>query len=346
MELEWQSNLSGIRKRCQHLLSFEKWTDCRFLVGSKPNQRLISSHRVLLAAGSPVFESMFFGSLPEMTNPIIIPDVQPDAFKAMLEFIYADLNTIGSIDKAFDLYYAAKKYMLPQLMTNCTEYMIECLSAKNVCRAYEFANFNDESSLMQNSMDFIVKNTHTVLINPNSLDVEASTLMAILDQNRLNINSEIELFDFLLKLASDRGILKDNDNNEVPSDCDKFTASAEHTDINSDASGNANAEMNPEETATKMNIKIYNWRTILRQAVKKIRFLNMTPQQFANGPARSKLLKKHESLDILINIISPTLMNDNMPEGFCVSRLTRKLLESSHSINNPRPIFKFSSINS
>ena len=34
---------------------------------------------------SPVFEAMFFGGLPEQKNPIPVPDVQPQAFLAMLE---------------------------------------------------------------------------------------------------------------------------------------------------------------------------------------------------------------------------------------------------------------------
>lgn len=411
MDLDWQNSLAEIKERGQYLLHSEKWADCRFLVGTPPNQRIICGHKLLLAMASPVFERMFFGNLPDKTDPIIIPDVQPEAFEAMLEYIYTDRITIGSFDKACELCYVAKKYMLPHVVTRCTHFLWADLSPKNACRAYEFAKLFDEPRLMQSSMDLIAANTREVLSDPSFLDIEVSTLMAILDQHRLNIDSELDLFNCLLKFASERGILTENPNDASASSggtkCSTVT-SVEHTDmtgnedndgdnilveqikmepdvaamvrhmhqeedvdnhpsspaphpsgascssssssnvmpsasvvnddvviIDSDASGNANDEMNAAEAAANMINMMDAQRTImdgamLRQAVKKIRFLTMTPQQFAEGPARSKLLQQHEALAILIKISSPTLNDCHMPEGFCVSRSTRNFFESSH----------------
>ncbi|XP_030378496.1 uncharacterized protein LOC115627086 [Scaptodrosophila lebanonensis] len=415
MDLDWQNSLTELKDRGQYLLHSEKWADCRFLVGTTPNQRLISGHKLLLAMASPVFERMFYGHLPDKTDPIVIPDVQPEAFEAMLEYIYTDRITIASFDKACELCYVAKKYMLPHVVTRCTHFLWADLSPKNACRAYEFAKLFDEPRLMQSSMDLIAANTREVLTDPSFLDIEVSTLMAILDQNRLNIDSELDLFNCLLKFASERGILNesahddiagssrstaDKDNgckesnddggiaNEVvveeikmepdvaamvqhmhhDDDVDSFDHVAEQAEtaataaasnsstspstsnanvsaivddvviIDSDASGNANDEMNEAEAAAAaanmINIMDAQ-RTImdgamLRQAVKKIRFLTMTPQQFAEGPARSKLLQQHEALAILIKISSPTLNDCNMPEGFCTSRSTRNFYESAH----------------
>ncbi|KAL7724480.1 hypothetical protein ACLKA6_013882 [Drosophila palustris] len=67
MDLVWQNSLTEIKKRGQYLLHSEKWAGCRFL-------------------------------LPDLTDPIIITDVQPEAFEAMLEYIYTDRITIGSFD--------------------------------------------------------------------------------------------------------------------------------------------------------------------------------------------------------------------------------------------------------
>ncbi|EDW66045.1 uncharacterized protein [Drosophila virilis] len=416
MDLDWQNSLTEIKDRGQYLLHSEKWADCRFLVGTPPNQRIIAGHKLLLAMASPVFERMFFGNLPDKTDPIIIPDVQPEAFEAMLEYIYTDRITIGSFDKACELCYVAKKYMLPHVVTRCTHFLWADLSPKNACRAYEFAKLFDEPRLMQSSMDLIAANTREVLSDPSFLDIEVSTLMAILDQHRLNIDSELDLFNCLLKFASERGILNENGNDDMASGSGNNnksgSACTEHPDaaaneiveeikmepdvaamvqhmhqdedvdsykhvseqattgngsacsspihassscssssanananaavanddvviIDSDASGNANDEMNAAEAAANMINMMDAQRTImdgamLRQAVKKIRFLTMTPQQFAEGPARSKLLQQHEALAILIKISSPTLNDCNMPEGFCVSRSTRNFYESSH----------------
>ncbi|XP_070140438.1 uncharacterized protein [Drosophila kikkawai] len=405
MDPNWQNSLTEMKDRGKYLLHSEKWADCRFLVGSVPNQRLIAGHKLLLAMASPVFERMFYGQLPEKTDPIVIPDVQPKAFEAMLEYIYTDRITIGSY-KACELGYVAKKYMLPHVVTCCTQFLSADLSPKNACRAYEFAKLFDEPRLMQSSMDLIADNTREVLSDPSFLDIEVSTLIAILDQNRLNIDSELDLFNCLLKFASERGILNESDGGQEdagdrdgeaglakksPNDSGghvmvevikmepdvaamvqhmhqddegdsfetdagmayTFTSAAANAAaatvpatasvsgsppldvaagsddlviIDSDASGDAAANM--------INI-MDDQRTILdgamlRQAVKKIRFLTMTAQQFAEGPARSKLLQQHEALAILIKISSPTLNDCHMPEGFCVSRSTRTFSRRYH----------------
>ncbi|KAH8368514.1 hypothetical protein KR084_012597 [Drosophila pseudotakahashii] len=397
MDIDWQNSLTELKDRGQYLLHSEKWADCRFLVGSgsSPSQRLIAGHKLLLAMASPVFERMFYGNLPDKTDPIVIPDVQPEAFEAMLEYIYTDRITIGSFDKACELCYVAKKYMLPHVVTRCTHFLWADLSPKNACRAYEFAKLFDEPRLMQSSMDLIAANTREVLSDPSFLDIEVSTLMAILDQNRLNIDSELDLFNCLLKFASERGILnesgqedgagggpgvgqltkespdttaghvlveeikmepdvaamvqhmhQDDEGDSFETDAGMASTSAaaaaapsaasppldvasgsdDLVIIDSDASADAAANMINIMDAQRTILD----GAMLRQAVKKIRFLTMTPQQFAEGPARSKLLQQHEALSILIKISSPSLNDCHMPEGFCVSRSTRNFYESGH----------------
>ncbi|EDW26565.1 GL12915 [Drosophila persimilis] len=367
MDVDWQNNLTAIKDRGQYLLQTEKWADCRFLVGTSPNHRIIAGHKLLLAMGSPVFERMFFGNLPDKTDPIVIPDVQPEAFEAMMEYIYTDRITIGSFDKACELCYVAKKYMLPHVVTRCTHFLWADLSPKNACRAYEFAKLFDEPRIMQSSMDLIATNTREVLLDPSFMDIEVSTLMAILDQNRLNIDSELDLFNCLLKFASERGILNESGQPEglyisgdkeittkqspdhstgdimveeikmepdvaamvqhmhQDDDGDSFEADPNGASTSSaaaaaaataspDANSNADADTDADAAASDDVVIIESdasgnalddevnminimdaQRTImdgamLRQAVKKIRFLTMTPQQFAERPARSKLL--------------------------------------------------------
>lgn len=53
----------------------------------------------------------------------------------------------------------------------------------------------------------------------------------------------------------------------------------------------------------------------IREALQKIRFLTMTPEQFSDGPALSSLLSDKEKLSILINISSKR-KNVPMPNGF------------------------------
>lgn len=53
----------------------------------------------------------------------------------------------------------------------------------------------------------------------------------------------------------------------------------------------------------------------IRNALQNIRFLTLTPQQFAEGPAKTNLLTQAEAFAILMNI-SSSRSDYPMPEGF------------------------------
>lgn len=90
---DWQSSTQQISERGQYLLETGQWSDCKFIVGQEPHQQTLEAHKLFLAMSSPVFEAMFFGGIPEKNDVIPIRDVQPEAFKAMLEYIYTDRSS-------------------------------------------------------------------------------------------------------------------------------------------------------------------------------------------------------------------------------------------------------------
>lgn len=58
---------------------------------------------------------------------------------------------------------------------------------------------------------------------------------------------------------------------------------------------------------------------IFRDAIRKIRFLTLTPKQFAENVVRTNILNQSEAFAILMNISSPTHDICPMPEGFSIS---------------------------
>lgn len=61
----------------------------------------------------------------------------------------------------------------------------------------------------------------------------------------------------------------------------------------------------------------------------KIRFLTLTPSQFAERPAVSQLLSQDEAFAILVNISSPNTSSLPLPlpEGFTACREPRKKIQ-------------------
>eukprot|EP01083_Nonionella_stella_P297646 1010638_1 len=94
------------------ILFDERWAeDVRFSVGSAG--KVFGANRGILAVRSAVFDAMLFGRMFESSAGVTvqIPDVEPDAFEAMLRFIYTgDLEVDAAIYPG--LMYAIDKYLI------------------------------------------------------------------------------------------------------------------------------------------------------------------------------------------------------------------------------------------
>ncbi|XP_075991879.1 uncharacterized protein LOC142987180 isoform X2 [Anticarsia gemmatalis] len=343
---DWQLGCVEVKQRGAYLLQSGQWSDCTFLVGAEPHQVVIPGHKLVLAMASPVFEAMFYGGMAERNDPIPILDVQPEAFKALLEYIYTDNINISSFDKACELCYGAKKYMLPHLVKECTRFLWSDLYPRNACRAYEFARLFEENVLMDKCIQIISTNTKDVLNDSSFEDVELNTVITVFSLDHLNIDSELDLFEAAVRYAkaqdkrgSERSVSPPSENgppNEKRSKSPGPSTSKEKVsvvNVESSAENSPEAVVETQKTSdsdqplpgpsdennTKDN------KPKIRSAIEKIRFLTLTPQEFAAGPARSSLLTESEAFAVLMNILSSN-SDVPMPSGFSMCRVPRKQL--------------------
>lgn len=272
---------------------------------------------------SPVFETMFFGSFGKSDDPILISDVQADAFKALLEYMYTDKININNVDKAFDLCYAAKKYMLPYVVDQCTKFLWSDLCPKNACRAYEFAKLFEEPSLQEKCLQIICTKTMDVIVDASFEEVELSTIITILDQDALNVDNELNLFFAINRFAEKHGLRHDNTENQDQNPNEEMDQADESEPIfNLEAGPSNRPDPPPQPVPQQVQVQRVQDIPTIRDAVKKIRFLTLTPQQFAEGPARSKLLSQSEAFAILMNISTPNSVYP-MPEAFTLNKNSR-----------------------
>ncbi|KAI8427413.1 hypothetical protein MSG28_001962 [Choristoneura fumiferana] len=302
---DWQLECSELKQRGAHLLKSGEWSDCSFLVGSEP-QVVVPAHKLILVMASPVFEAMFYGGMAaEGNKPIPILDVQPEAFKALLEYIYTDNININSVDNASELCYVAKKYMLPHLVKECIKYLWSKTNPKNACRVYEFARLLEEKVLMEKCLQIISLETKEVLKDSSFNDIDYDTMRAVFSLEHLYVDSEMDLLE-----AADRHAKAQLKQSKV---------------LNVDSSpeaGDAKREPGPggpEAGDAKPD------------AIEQIRFLTLSPQQLAEGPAESPLLTDSETLAVLMNVLSRK-SNVPLPRGFSASREPRKQLISGPNV--------------
>ncbi|XP_030451254.1 BTB/POZ and MATH domain-containing protein 3-like [Syzygium oleosum] len=102
-------------------------TDINFVVGDE----IFKAHKMILAARSPVFRAQFFGPVGDRNiKQLVVEDVDPSIFKAMLEFIYTDefpdvgeiagsTSRFASTNVVLHLVAAADRYGLNRLRLLC-----------------------------------------------------------------------------------------------------------------------------------------------------------------------------------------------------------------------------------
>lgn len=122
----------------------EQTADVHFVVGMPGSvTERIPAHKILLVAGSTVFRTMFFGSLPEKGD-IVIPDSTPNAFKQFLKWFYYN-NHVLTMDSIAGVLYLAKKYDVDTCLNDCTTFLganmeKDILLAHNLAVTYDLAN--------------------------------------------------------------------------------------------------------------------------------------------------------------------------------------------------------------
>ncbi|XP_067007075.1 BTB/POZ domain-containing protein 2 [Anabrus simplex] len=207
--MDWQLSKETVLERIQTLFKTSQWSDCTF----KVEGQIFKAHRLILASCSPVFEAMCFGPLAEKAC-INVPDMEPDVFKILLEYIYTDSVKLSSLDEAGGVLYASKKYMLPHLSRICCEYLSNNVRPSNALSVFEFAEEIQEDKLMEACLKVMCRHAGDILRSP-SHHISSFTFRTILDQNSLNI-SEASLFDAALRWAKvecqQRGVVQTAEN--------------------------------------------------------------------------------------------------------------------------------------
>ncbi|KAL2564475.1 hypothetical protein AAZV13_19G047900 [Glycine max] len=138
---------SDIGEHFGMLLEDEESFDVTFLVGGER----FHAHKLVLAAQSTMFETQFFNAMKKDDQEIVVIDMEPKVFKALLHFVYRDTlledEELFMLDSSFfpslsesfiaKLLAAGEKYGLPRLMLMCESILCKDISVDSV--AYIFA---------------------------------------------------------------------------------------------------------------------------------------------------------------------------------------------------------------
>ncbi|GMI79028.1 BTB-POZ and MATH domain 4, BTB-POZ AND MATH DOMAIN 4 [Hibiscus trionum] len=154
------------------LLENEEGSDITFNVfGEK-----FYAHKLVLAARSPVFEAEFSDRM-EDDNEIVVTDMEPRVFKALLHFIYRDnliddeefvgtsssCTPFASDALAGKLLAAADKYDLPRLRLMCESVLCKDISVNSVANILALADRHHAMDLKAVCLKFAAENLVAVM---------------------------------------------------------------------------------------------------------------------------------------------------------------------------------------
>lgn len=151
-----------------------KFQDVSFSFPESENPTILKANKVILAEVSPVFEVMFFGSIPEKRNPIPIVDVEPDIFEALLRlvtlfinfrpnkdvhskfnfchcfrFIYTSECSVNSLEDFQKLFMVAHKYEAIAIEKYCEKIFIHNITTFDLDSLIPFAKLFSLNNLME-----------------------------------------------------------------------------------------------------------------------------------------------------------------------------------------------------
>ncbi|KAE8699229.1 BTB/POZ and MATH domain-containing protein 4 [Hibiscus syriacus] len=155
------------------LLENEEGSDIIFNVfGEK-----FHAHKLVLAARSPVFEAEFSDRMEEDDNEIVVTNMEPRVFKALLHFIYRDSlveveelsgtssSCMSSVPDALTakLLEAADKYDLPRLRLICESVLCKEISVNSVANILALADRHHAMDLKAVCLKFAAENLVAVM---------------------------------------------------------------------------------------------------------------------------------------------------------------------------------------
>ena len=135
---------------------------------------------------------MFYGEMAETSGTIQLPDCDYESLLELFRFLYSDeVNLSGS--NVMQVLYLAKKYLVPSLADNCTEYLQEHLAASNVFAVLPQAQKFEDKDLEERCWEVIEAQTENALTSQEFVTLERSVVESVVKRESLSVK-EVDLF--------------------------------------------------------------------------------------------------------------------------------------------------------
>lgn len=166
--------------------------DVTFIV----NDRELTAHRVVLAACSPYFESMFVGEFAEPLNePIVMEELSDDCLELIINFAYTS-RIIITEKNVYSVFEAAELFQLSGVKGACFKFFKQQMNKSNCIRTWLFAESHNCTELLDASLKYIDCNFLDIVQGQEFLDLDQPDIVVtIISREDLAITSEEQVYE-------------------------------------------------------------------------------------------------------------------------------------------------------
>lgn len=164
----------------------------------KLNDEIFYAHRVVLAAGSPYFYSLFTSNMKEREKAvveIIIPELS--VAQDLLNYMYTGSVRISDLN-AIELWIAADYLFLDELKLRCYLFLESTLSVSNCLSVLSFAKYYGLDNLQNITRQFTEQNFTAVAKSEGFLELSAAELEELVPSDALNVTGEEIVYESLM----------------------------------------------------------------------------------------------------------------------------------------------------
>ena len=153
----------------------------------------VSAHRVIVAAGSPVFHAMLYGNMKEGSEKeISLPTVDTKTYSNLLKFIYT--GTVEVESESFEsLLDAAQFFNIASLEVKVAEFIADSLDIKSFFPIVTIACNRKFDQLLGQCLIFMYSNASVITKDPRFNTLSHDVILEFCKSSELNIE-EINLF--------------------------------------------------------------------------------------------------------------------------------------------------------
>ena len=210
-ETNWQTTRESIRERNKYMFNNSLLSDVKFVMRNtskdeakeKCTERVtIPAHKYVLAISSPVFFAMFYGDLAETTDTIELSDCDSEGFLELLRYMYCDeAELTGS--NVMQVLYLANKFIVPSLVTKCTEFLEQNLDATNVLAVLTEAKRFSEARLVSQCWLVVDEQASEVVKSQPFATLDRELLSEVVERDSLVV-TEVDLFQAVNRWAVEK----------------------------------------------------------------------------------------------------------------------------------------------